>query len=224
MYPNLAAALKGTIKNEGFFGLYAGASSPLALSMVFRGWLYTAFHVSKRIMPEGQHFAAGALTGLLASVVESPMLLLMNQAQARPGTSVLHIAKTIAQERGVRGMFQGLSATAIRNPFCNAMYLGTFQSLRDKYNMNAFLAGGIGGVMYWVIFYPLDVVRGCMHADNIDPSKRKYAGWADAVRKMWAENGWKRFYRGYSACLLRAVPANGTFFLMAEQMKAWLSK
>jgi len=186
-----------------------------------------AFHLSKKAIPEsapGKLYLAGGATGFLAAFVENPMLLLMNQAQARPGTSVMKTARTIMKQRGVIGFYQGFSANVVRNVPSNALYLGVFQFLRDKYQMNAFAAGSIGGVSYWIFTYPLDAVRGCMHADNVDKSQRKYAGWFDCVRQLYAQGGIKRFYKGYTPCLLRAVPANGTFFFMAEHAKSWLNK
>lgn len=224
LYPTLGAAFRGTLRNEGLMGLYAGVPSPLALSMVFRGWLYVAFHLSRKAVSKDSYYTAGAITGFLGAFAESPMLLLMNQAQARPGTSVARVAKTVVTQYGIRGVYQGLGANIIRNIPSNSLYLGTFQLLRDRYQMNAFLAGSIGGVAYWIFTYPLDAVRGCMHADSLDRTQRKYASWPDAVRKLYAENGIKRFYKGYTPCLLRAVPANGTFFFMAEHAKAWLAK
>jgi solute carrier family 25 carnitine/acylcarnitine transporter 20/29 len=239
MYPGLGAALRGTYQSEGLLGFYAGVQSPLALSMVFRGWLYTSFHVSKQLLPEGtSFFLCGALTGLLASVVESPMLLLMNQVQARPGSSVWRRATEIlavTPAQGglplVGGLFQGLTATTIRNIPSNSLYLGFFHTVRggdpdmDWYHISSpFVAGCLGGVLYWCFTYPLDVVRGCLQADNPQPAQRKYpGGWLASAGQLYKEGGVGRFYRGYTPCLLRAMPANGVFFVLAEWTKGQLA-
>ncbi|KAF0852473.1 mitochondrial solute carrier family 25 (mitochondrial carnitine/acylcarnitine transporter) member 20/29 [Andalucia godoyi] len=225
MYPDVRSFIKGTFKNEGLPGFYAGVASPLALSMVFRGWLYVAFHLSRNVVPKDSPYAAGGMTGFLAAFVESPMLLLANQCQTRPKTSVVTVLREIVSQHGVSKVFtHGLSANIVRNIPSNACYLGTFHVLREKYHMNAFAAGSIGGVSYWMFTYPLDAIRGCIHGDSLDPTKRKYSGWMDAAKKLWKDGGIKRFYRGYSVCMARAIPANGTFFFMAEQAKAYLLK
>ena len=99
------------------------------------------------------------------------------------------------------------------------------------------VAGGIGGVTFWTLVFPrnfvsnferndfgmnlrnekkkkkngkcaVDVVKSSIQADNIFKDQRKYKGTLDAISKLYAEGGLKRFYRGFSPCLLRAFPAN----------------
>jgi hypothetical protein len=38
------------------------------------------------------------------------------------------------------------------------------------------LAGGLGGVGYWALCYPLDIVKTAVQCDAIDPRQRKYQG------------------------------------------------
>ena len=58
-----------------------------------------------------------------------------------------------------------------------------------------------------------------MHADHPDPAQRKYSGWVHCVQTLFREGGVRRFYRGYLPCLLRAVPANTTFFVLAMEAR-----
>lgn len=44
--------------------------------------------------------------------------------------------------------------------------------------------------------------------DHVDPAKRVYSGIMDCVRKTAAE-GRGAFYRGFTPCIIRAMPANG---------------
>ena len=71
-----------------------------------------------------------------------------------------------------------------------------------------FVAGGTAGFMYWVLFYPLDVLKSAMQTDALIPSERKYRSLGHAASSLWAEGGVTRFYKGVTPCLLRAVPAN----------------
>jgi solute carrier family 25 carnitine/acylcarnitine transporter 20/29 len=69
--------------------------------------------------------------------------------------------------------------------------------------------GGLAGFFYWAPFYPIDVVKSALMGDSHLAGQRKYSGTLDAVKKLYAANGIKGFYRGFVPCLARAFPANG---------------
>jgi solute carrier family 25 carnitine/acylcarnitine transporter 20/29 len=41
--------------------------------------------------------------------------------------------------------------------------------------------------------------------------------------KLWAEGGVKRFYKGFTPCILRAMPANGVMLLTVEKVTGLLN-
>ena len=84
-------------------------------------------------------------------------------------------------------------------------------------------AGGCGGLAYWIACYPLDIVKSALQTDAIHPAERKYAGWGDAAKKLWAEGGAKRFTAGIAPCLMRSFPANAAAFVAYEQTKKLLA-
>jgi solute carrier family 25 carnitine/acylcarnitine transporter 20/29 len=63
-----------------------------------------------------------------------------------------------------------------------------------------------------------------VQSDSIFPAQRQYGGPASAARKLWAEGGLRRFYRGFTPCLLRAVPANGVMLLTVDKVTQMLSR
>ena len=83
-----------------------------------------------------------------------------------------------------------------------------------------FAAGGTAGFMYWVLFYPLDVIKSAMQTDALVRSERRFSGVADATRQLWAEGGVSRFYKGVTPCLLRAVPANAIMLITVVRASA----
>jgi solute carrier family 25 carnitine/acylcarnitine transporter 20/29 len=215
--PDACRAIWG---ERGPAGFYVGVASPLCLQMVFRSWLFASFQVAKDVVGHENVFTAGALTGCSAAVVESPMLLLMNQAQAR-NVSVRQAAADLVAANGVRFATQGMFATAVRNVPSNSLYLGVFSELNGNRGWHPLAAGAVGGVAYWVVTYPLDAVRGCMHADSPDLARRKYASWSQCFRALVADGGVRRLFRGYLPCMARSVPANATFFVLADGAKKW---
>lgn len=38
------------------------------------------------------------------------------------------------------------------------------------------ISGGMGGVGYWALCYPADIVKSAVQCDAIDPAQRKYKG------------------------------------------------
>lgn len=44
------------------------------------------------------------------------------------------------------------------------------------------------------------------------------------LQLLYAEGGIKRFYKGFTPCLIRAAPANGVMLLTVEKVSALLNK
>lgn len=86
-----------------------------------------------------------------------------------------------------------------------------------------FLAGGIGGFLYWFLTYPTDVLKSSLQSDNSDPTKRKFRGYIDCAKYLYKnEGGIPRFFRGFTPCLMRSVPANAIQFSTFELCKRYL--
>lgn len=82
-------------------------------------------------------------------------------------------------------------------------------------------AGGIGGAAFWVLMFPVDVVKSRLQTQNPFAPDR-YLGMRDCTARLWREEGWRAFFRGYTPCLLRSVPANCVTFLVFEKVKSAL--
>jgi len=114
----------------------------------------------------------------------------------------------------------GMVPHLLRNGPAGSVHLGTFDLLRNHFakqqgvpvsglasHYNLF-AGGVGGVLFWLIFFPVDVIKSSIQTDSLVKAQRKYTGVADCARQLYADGGWRRFYRGFTPCMMRAVPAN----------------
>lgn len=73
-------------------------------------------------------------------------------------------------------------------------------------------AGSLGGLTYWLGTYHIDVVKSAIQADSIHPAERTYRSIAGTFAKLYAEGGIGRFYKGFTPCILRSVPANAVCF------------
>ena len=76
-----------------------------------------------------------------------------------------------------------------------------------------FVAGGLGGVSYWLATYPLDMIKTRIQADSLDPAKRQYKGFLDAYGQIARSGGTSAFFRGFAPCMIRAFPANAVWYV-----------
>jgi len=190
-------------------------------------------HQPNAQLPLHLYYVAGAIAWCTGTLFECPIDVVKSQLQVQiiraktipdyspVGTTMVGIAKHIIKTNGYLGLYKGFIPHIMRNIPAGSVHLGTFEAVRiwmaKRNNIHTsqlkiyhnFIAGAIGGLLYWVLFYPLDVVKSSIQTDTIQKEGRRYAGGvSDCWRELYKEGGWKRFYRGFSPCLLRAVPAN----------------
>ena len=68
------------------------------------------------------------------------------------------------------------------------------------------IAGGMGGIMYWLFNYPVDYVKTLMQSDKLGDFK--YPTMASVFREQYRLGGWRVFYKGYVICMMRSFPVN----------------
>jgi solute carrier family 25 carnitine/acylcarnitine transporter 20/29 len=189
----------------------------------------------------GEYFAAGALTGFASSFVECPIDLFKSQLQTqifRSTPEFTTFPQAVAHAlhlNGPAGLWQGLSGTFVRTIPATACYFGVYeltkqlqvapgQSKQDLGPGELLLAGGCGGMAYWLSSFPMDTVKSSMQGDAMRRSERRYNGWIDCARKLYVEGGVGRFWRGIAPCLIRSFPANAACFYAYERSLAFMDK
>lgn len=248
-----------TWRQEGVRGYYKGMQSPLAGEGFFNAAQFFFYGHSRRMLLErananlpagvaqrtdltvGEYFLAGGLTGFFSSFVENPIDLFKCQLQTqyvRPVPLFTTFAQCISyvmRVNGVRGAFQGLSATFLRTTPASACYFGVYeaskramlapgQSKDDLAPHKLLMAGGLAGVAYWLSCFPADSIKSAMQADEINPAQRRFRGIMDCARQLYAEGGVPRFFNGLAPCLLRSFPANAACFFAYERALSMLQR
>eukprot|EP01112_Ceratiomyxa_fruticulosa_P020775 TRINITY_DN7172_c0_g1_i1.p1 TRINITY_DN7172_c0_g1~~TRINITY_DN7172_c0_g1_i1.p1 ORF type:complete len:301 (+),score=46.79 TRINITY_DN7172_c0_g1_i1:874-1776(+) len=248
LYSGAIDCFKKTVSQEGFAGLYKGIQSPLIGLAAMNSVMFLAYGQSKAfIQPDpskplslGQYVYAGALTGIAVSVVESPVDFFKSQMQVSGATTPKYAnffdcAKSIVKSRGLAGAYQGIGATFLRDIPSNAAYFGFYELARmnlvpkggrveDLPGWKVMIAGGFGGMMYWSLTYPTDVIKSSIQTDNINPAERKYHGIIDCAKKIYAKEGIRGFYKGFSVCFIRSIPANAACFVVYEKARDLLGR
>ncbi|RDD47349.1 Mitochondrial substrate carrier family protein G [Trichoplax sp. H2] len=190
-----------------------------------------------------EYFRCGMYTGFIVSFIEGPIDLfkskmqteIMKVKQGQPASyrNVFHCASVISQKYGIRGIYQALPAVCLRNIPSNAFYFGSFEALMtymapkggttaDLSASDLLLSGGIAGFLYWFVTYPTDVIKSAMQADASEVTKRKYPSILQCIRTLYQEEGWKRFYRGFTPCLMRSIPANAVMLFVVQKVRVLL--
>ena len=185
-----------------------------------------------------EYFLCGAITGIFVSFVESPIDLFKSKMQiqvikeksgelvGQRYRNVFHCASVIVRNHGILASFQGLQGTIVRNIPSNALFMLSYEMCRSylagtgEINqlgpLALLLSGGIGGFMYWCLTYPTDVVKSALMADEVEKSRRRFKGLLHCARSLYKESGWQGFYRGYTPCLMRSLPANAAMLCTVE--------
>ena len=84
------------------------------------------------------------------------------------------------------------------------------------------LAGGLAGVLSWLINMPVDVVKTRLQSD--DPVRPRYAGAIDCCVQSYRAEGWRIFWRGLTVTCLRAFPTNAVTLVVYSKSLSYLQQ
>lgn len=172
---------------------------------------------------------AGAIQSLILSPIELIKIRLQLQTQLQrehTEKGPLHVAKNILRIEGWRGLYRGLTITALRDAPAHGFYFWTYEFMREKLHpgcrksgqesVNTMLvAGGLAGVASWVCCYPLDVVKTRLQAQT-PTSAIKYNGIVDCLHRSVKNDGYGVLFRGLGTAVSRAFVVNGAVFTAYE--------
>lgn len=250
-FPTVMSSVRATY-NEGVLAFYKGSLVPLLLTSARNATLwgcYSSFYqnIYKVSRPEDlslfQVFFSGCAAGFGNAFVEGPADLLKSKVQMQRGkanakyTGSLDCARKIIKQHGFFGLYQAQHAVWFRNIPANGLYMLCFQFLKRKdaerngrsiYDpispYKSFLFGGASGTLYWIGAFPMDVVKSNLQTDDSDPNKRKYKSYIDCIQKLYQQNGFRAFTRGFLPCIMRSFPANGACFVCIEMTSRLIRK
>ena len=224
----LGAAAGDILRAHGLRGLYRGFAPPLlltgAVNTVLWGCTFSASDALARRgvgTPTSRVVLASIPASFLSSLLVAPMEGLKTRQQTGARAPLAELVRRVLREEGVRGLYRGWSAVLGARLFGGNFYFGGNAFFLGRLNdawlphgdrpwartRNTLLAGGLGGVCFWLPALPFDVVKTRLMA-----SGSAYGGALECARALWAEAGPRGFYKGFSAAMLRAFPANAAAF------------
>ncbi|WRT70681.1 uncharacterized protein IL334_007679 [Kwoniella shivajii] len=134
-YSSTFSALGSIVKEEKVKGLFKGVTSPMINGVVFTSY---SFFMKLQLPPDsihepslGQIFLAGAGSGVVGAMLTCPIELIKIREQSAPphvNTSTLGVVKHIVKVDGLRGLFRGFQATAMRD-LAYGPYFCTYEAM-----------------------------------------------------------------------------------------------
>jgi len=135
----------------------------------------------------------------------------------------------IFKNHGFRGLNRGQTPTIIREASGLALYFTTIEEItnyltpagvtnkKDIPIYVPFIAGGVGGTMYWAFNYPFDYVKTLMQTDNLE--NPKYKSTLQCFRDSYRAHGIGGFFKGYLICMMRSFPVNAAAIVTYRVMQ-----
>ncbi|KIJ65474.1 hypothetical protein HYDPIDRAFT_110554 [Hydnomerulius pinastri MD-312] len=197
-YTSTLNAFTTIVREERFTGLYKGVVSPLATCAFMNGLVFASYKFFMRAQLDDtnsvptltQVALAGTGCGIVTSIISSPTELIKIRQQNvlandPSNASAAKVAMEIFRQHGMRGLYRGLAATALRDTGYGTYFLtyeatcryfkpasarsvnADHSSLLSEIDAEAystpwsvlFLAGGLAGIAGWLATFPMDVIK-----------------------------------------------------------------
>ena len=132
----------------------------------------------------------------------------------------------MVRTEGVISLYKGLVPTLVGVAPYAALNFASYDMLKrwaydgghiQQSTVSNLLMGATAGTVAATVCYPLDTVRRRMQMKG-----SVYKNQLDALRTIWATEGYRGFYRGWAANTLKVVPQNAIRFVSYETLKRLL--
>uniref|UniRef100_A0AAY4A3D7 Mitochondrial ornithine transporter 1 n=1 Tax=Denticeps clupeoides TaxID=299321 RepID=A0AAY4A3D7_9TELE len=227
-----------TYRQDGLWGLYQGTTPALLANATENAVLFACYGSCQQIicsifaldgvskLSDLQNAAAGSLASVFSSMVLCPTEL-VKLFRHVPLVQV----KSIVQQDGLAGLFQGMTSTWLREVPGYFFFFGGYEICRtlltpagqSKDEMDAtrlLVSGGFGGAFFWLAVYPIDSVKSRIQVLSMSG---KQAGFFITLVNIVRREGVPALYCGLTPTVLRAFPSNGALFLAYELTKQVLT-
>ncbi|ROV87683.1 hypothetical protein VMCG_10556 [Cytospora schulzeri] len=241
LYNNSIDCFRKVVRNEGFLGLYSGVVPQLigvapekAIKLTVND-LVRGFFTDKKTgkIPLGAELLAGGSAGACQVVFTNPLEIVKIRLQVQgeavkkgvenaPKRSAMWIIRNL----GLVGLYKGASACLLRDVPFSAIYFPTYSHLkRDMFGesptkklgiLQLLSAGAIAGMPAAYFTTPADVIKTRLQVEA-RKGDTTYTGLTHAAKTIWKEEGFRAFFKGGPARILRSSPQFG-FTLAAYEV------
>lgn len=218
---NAWRTLTNLLKNERFMALYKGLGPQLcgtipdkAISLATREFVKSRFEDPTTFKAS---FASAALSGVTQSVVMCPVELVKVRLQL---DSSLNVTKVI-RELGLRGAYNGYSATFMRDTCFAAIYFTLYDAAKKQFNIvegssigMSLLAASAAGIPAAYVTTPLDMLKTRLQARGNTLTLR------ETFRDVYGKRGLSGMFAGWGPRVLRIAPQFGIVLMSYDWIAA----
>lgn len=236
--------VKQTVREYGVRGLYRGLSVLLYGSIPKSAVRFGAFEYFKGYAVDERgnlaptyRFLCGLGAGFSEAILAvTPMetvkvKFINDQTSANPKLrGFFHGVSEIVKTQGFKGLYQGVTATMLKQGSNQAIRFFVIETLKDWYRkgdpnvkINKLIVGGFGAVAGACSVFgntPIDVVKTRMQ--GLEASK--YKNTLDCAVKIWQNEGFKAFYKGTMPRMSRVCLDVGITFMIYDSIMEFLQK
>ncbi|KAH6816626.1 Mitochondrial substrate carrier family protein [Perilla frutescens var. frutescens] len=264
-YTGMLQATKDIFREEGLPGFWRGNVPALLMVMPYTAIQFTVLHKLKSFVSGSSKsedhinispylsYVSGAFAGCAATVGSYPFdlirTILASQGEPKVYPNMRSAFSDILGNRGIRGLYAGLTPTLIEIIPYAGLQFGTYDTFkrwamawnryRSAYAIEAddapssfqlFLCGLAAGTCAKAVCHPLDVVKKRFQVEGLqrDPrygarvEHRAYRNMHDALRQILHREGWAGLYKGITPSVIKAAPAGAVTFVAYEFTSDWL--
>lgn len=241
-YTGLLSALHRIGAEEGIRGFFSGYGTAAIIVPTFWMTFFPVYELLKNraavsLNRDTQsplvHVAASVGAAVTVDTLTNPLWVVRTRLQTQALHQIVpqrgevfyrgtaHALRTIARQEGVGALFKGLTASyvgashvAIQFPAYEYMQV----KLRERNGgeelgaPELIFASSLSKVVASFLTYPHEVLRARLQDQRDSSTSRPYRGLVHACRSMLRNEGWASLYAGFSANLVRAVPACAVTF------------
>lgn len=225
-----------------------GNSTSWALFFYFKSLLETPLAAyrsrhSTHLHPT-DYFLTSLSAGLLTTLATNPIWVLKTRMLSTDRgargayTSMWAGIQHIRHREGWRGFYRGLGVSCLGVSH-GAVQFAVYQPLKDAWmtyvarsadvageaklgNEATLVISGAAKIVAGAVTYPYQVVRARLQTH--DAEERFGRGIRGVAGKVWAEEGWRGFYKGLGPNVVRVLPATWVTFLVYENVRFYLPR
>ncbi|KAI2623211.1 mitochondrial carrier [Hypoxylon sp. NC1633] len=240
LYKNSVDCFKKVIANEGFKGLYSGVFPQLvgvapekAIKLTVNDLVRGFFTDQKTHQIQLKHeILAGGSAGACQVVFTNPLEIVKIRLQVQGEVAKAadgakkRSAIWIVKNLGLAGLYKGASACLLRDVPFSAIYFPTYSHLKkDLFGesptkklgiLQLLTAGAIAGMPAAYLTTPCDVIKTRLQVEA-RKGDTSYTGLRHAATTIMKEEGFRAFFKGGPARILRSSPQFG-FTLAAYEV------
>ncbi|RKF74406.1 Calcium-binding mitochondrial carrier protein Aralar2 [Golovinomyces cichoracearum] len=244
LYKNSIDCAKKVVSNEGFKGLYSGILPQLvgvapekAIKLTVNDLMRSHFSGSDGKIRIHQELLSGGTAGACQVIFTNPLEIVKIRLQVQG-----EVAKTInsaprrsavwiIRNLGLVGLYKGASACLLRDVPFSAIYFTSYNHLKRDYFgesptkslsiLQLLAAGAVAGMPASYLTTPCDVIKTRLQVEA-RKGEASYTSLRHCVKTIYQQEGFKAFYKGGPARVLRSSPQFGFTLAVYELLQKFL--